>query len=300
MSTSAVPADALSLGARSRSNRRKVFSTTLRLAKQHPLGAIGAVVLVFIVACAVAAPWIATHNPTVITAQVSAGPSSEHWFGTDRFGRDVFSRTVYGARVSLWVGVVSLVIGVGAGSAVGLVAGYFGGILDSFIQVLTDSLLAIPSLILALTIVAVLGNTTTNVMIALGIIFLPGTTRVVRSAVLSVKQELYIESARASGAGSARIILRHVMPNVTAPILVLLTIGLGNAIVAEASLSFLGLGSPPPASSWGRDLAESRTSWLVASHLFWPPVVAIVAAVFSFNFVGDAVRDALDPRLRRR
>jgi peptide/nickel transport system permease protein len=280
--------------------RRGVVRTLLTFARQYPLGAAGAVVLFTIVVCALLAPVIATHDPLEITADISQGPGAHHWFGTDRFGRDVFSRTVYGARVSLWVGAVSLAIGIGGGSAIGLISGYFGGKVDTVIQAITDSLLAIPWLVLAMSIVAVTGNSTTNVMVAVGIIFLPGTVRVVRSAVLGVKQELYVESARSSGAASPRILARHVLPNVMAPVLVLLTIGLGNAIVAEASLSFLGLGSPPPTASWGRDLAESRSSWLIASHTFWPPVLSIVAAVFSFNFLGDAVRDALDPRLRGR
>lgn len=282
------------------SRPRTALKRVRRFAVKQPLGLFGLIVLVLLTVVALVAPWLATHPPNTITADLLAGPSSDHFFGTDHFGRDVFSRTVHGARVSLWVGAVSLAIGIGAGSALGLISGYVGGVLDATIQRIVDTLLAIPWLVLAMTIVAIAGNTTTNVMIAVGIIFIPGTARVVRGAVLVVKNEVYMDAARVIGGSTARMMLRHLLPNVTAPIIVLATIGLGNAIIAEASLSFLGLGSPPPAASWGRDLAESRSQWVAAQHTFWPPVVSVVVVVFSFNFVGDALRDMLDPRLRDR
>lgn len=274
--------------------------TALRLVRAQPLGFFGALVILALVVLALLAPLAATHNPDRNSEAILQGPSGEHLFGTDRYGRDVFSRTLYGARISLWVGIVSLSIGTGVGALLGLVSGYFGGVWDLVIQRFMDSLLAFPWLVLALAVVAALGNSITNVMIAIGVVFIPNTARVVRGSVLSVREEVYVQAARAVGASDLRIMARHVLPNVAAPIIVLVTVGLGNAIIVEAALSFLGLGTPPPAASWGRDLAESRAWWTSASHVFWPPALAITLAVFGFNLLGDALRDVLDPRLKRR
>lgn len=277
------------------------FARTLRtFARRKPLGAAGAVLVLTLVILALLAPVLASHNPDRNSADILAGPTGSHFFGTDRFGRDVFSRVLYGARVSLWVGLVSLTIGTAIGTMLALVSGYLGGKWDMIIQRALDSLLAFPALVLAMTIVTMLGNSSWNVMAAIGVLFIPNTARVVRSAVLTVRSDLYIEAARVLGCTDLRIMLRHILPNVTAPILVLATVGLGNAIIIEASLSFLGLGTPPPAASWGRDLADSRAWWTTSTHLFWPPAIAISLAVFGFNLLGDALRDVLDPRLRNR
>ncbi len=272
----------------------------LRFGRRKPLGAFGGLVVIILVITAILAPMIAPHAPNTQSAQIIESPSSEHAFGTDRYGRDVLSRTLYGARISLWVGIVSLTIGVGAGTVLALLSGYLGGIVDTVIQRIMDSILAFPWLVLALAIVSVLGNTLTNVMIAIGILFVPNTARVVRSAVLTIREEAYVDAARVIGCTDWRIMFRHILPNVMAPIIVLVTVGLGSAIIVEASLSFLGLGTPAPAASWGRDLAESRAYWYNDSHLFWPPTIAISLAVFGFNLLGDALRDELDPRLRGR
>lgn len=272
----------------------------LNFAKRKPLGAIGGVLVFAMVVLALLAPVLATHNPDAQSGDILMGPSGSHLFGTDRFGRDVFSRILYGARISLWVGLVSLSIGTIVGTILALISGYFGGKWDLFIQRVMDSILAFPALVLAMAIVSTLGNSTTNVMVAIGILFIPNTARVVRSAVLVAREEVYVEAARVLGCRDRRVMFRHILPNVTAPIIVLVTVGLGNAIIIEASLSFLGLGTPSPASSWGRDLSDTRAFWTTSSHLFWPPAIAISLAVFGFNLLGDALRDVLDPRLRNR
>lgn len=279
---------------------RRIGRRLVNFSKRKPLGAIGGFLVLTMIALALLAPLIATHNPNAQSGDILTGPTGSHLLGTDRFGRDVFSRILYGARISLWVGLVSLSIGTIAGTILALISGYFGGKWDLFIQRVMDSILAFPALVLAMAIVATLGNSTTNVMVAIGILFIPNTARVVRSAVLVARGEVYVEAARVLGCNDNRIMFRHILPNVTAPIIVLVTVGLGNAIIIEASLSFLGLGTPPPASSWGRDLSDTRAFWTTSSHLFWPPAIAISLAVFGFNLLGDALRDVLDPRLRNR
>ncbi len=271
-----------------------------RFARRKPLGAFGGLVVLLLIITAALAPVVSTHSPNTQTANTLATPSSEHLLGTDRFGRDIFTRTLYGARISLWVGIVALSIGVGVGTVLALLSGYFGGLVDNVIQRVMDSILAFPWLVLALLIVSVLGNTLTNVMIAIGILFVPNTARVVRSAVLSIREEAYIDAARTVGCSDLRIMTRHILPNVLAPIIILVTVGLGAAIIVEASLSFLGLGTPAPAASWGRDLNDTRAYWYSSPHVFWPPTIAISLAVFGFNLLGDALRDELDPRLRGR
>ncbi len=282
------------------SGPRRIIRALVRFARSKPLGAAGGILVLILVLMALLAPLLATHDPDRNSAAILAGPSGEHIFGTDRFGRDVFSRILYGARISLWVGIVSLSIGTIAGTILALISGYFGGKTDFIIQRVMDSLLAFPALVLALAIVSTLGQSTTNVMAAIGVIIIPGTTRVVRSSVLVAREEMYVDAARTLGCSDLRIMFRHILPNVTAPIIVLVTVGLGNAIIIEASLSFLGLGTPPPTASWGRDLADWRGWWTTNPHLFWPPALAISLAVFGFNLLGDALRDVLDPRLRNR
>lgn len=264
------------------------------------MGFAGLVVVIVLVVVAAGAGVMAPYDPAEIhPGDELTGPSQSYILGTDNLGRDVFSRIVYGSRISLAVGIVSVAIATLGGSAIGIVSGYYRGWVDMALQRLVDAAMAFPGLILALAIVAALGPDTKNVMLAIGFTTMPGVARIVRSAVLSVVSAGYIESARTVGASDLRILLIHVLPNVLAPVLILVTIGLGGAIVAEASLSFLGLGAPPPAPSWGGMLSGSGRTYLErAPLLLWAPALAIGLVVLGFNFLGDALRDELDPRLR--
>lgn len=247
------------------------------------------------------APVIATQDPEEIEPSVRMqGPSADHFFGTDEKGRDIFSRVVYGSRVSVTVGIIAVGVSLLLGVPLGLVSGYAGGKVDTVIQRLMDAEMAIPGLILALTAVQMLGQSIQNVMIVLGIYMTPMVDRVVRGSVLVIKQEIYVEAARAVGCSRGRIMARHILPNIAAPVIIIATGGLGSAILVEASLSFLGLGTPPPQPSWGRMLSGAsqvyfESAWWMAVF----PGLAISFAVLGFNLLGDALRDAWDPRLRR-
>lgn len=289
-----------------RASRRGVwlrfFWHTLQFVRRKPLGAFGLCVVVILVVVAIAAPLLATSDPYVVSGKSRLqAPSASHPFGTDDLGRDVYSRVVYGSRVSIQVGLVAVGISTFLGTAVGLVSGYVGGITDLVVQRIVDALIALPLLVFALAIVAALGPSILNVMVALGVALAPGLSRVVRGSVISVRENLYIEAARAVGATDLRIVIRHVLPNVAAPIIVLATAGLGGAILAEGSLSFLGLGTPQPTPSWGGMLSgSSRTYMEKAPWLAIFPGLALTIAVLGFNTLGDALRDHLDPRLRDR
>ena len=270
--------------------------------KRKPLGAVGAVLLFAFMGVAILAPALATHDPDLNNYRARVKPpSAAHWFGTDGFGRDIYSRVVYGARLSMYVGVFATLLGTTLGAFAGLVSGFFGGRIDQFIQRCADVLFTLPGLILAMAIVTMLGPSMFNVIIAIAIPRLPNTNRVIRSAVLSVKESLYVEASRAIGCSSWRIMLRHLLPNVTAPYIVVATAGLAGAILVEASLSFLGLGVPPPAPSWGRMLSsEGMRYFETAPWMAIFPGVFISASVFGANLFGDALRDVLDPKLRGR
>ena len=272
----------------------------VRFARRYPLGAVGGGLIAVLVLVAVFAPLIATHDRYAIGSRTRLkAPSSEHYFGTDELGRDIFSRIVYGARISLKVGFVAVGIGALLGALVGLACAYFGGAVDFWLQRLVDALFAFPTIILALTIVAVLGPSTTNVIIAVGIVSIPRISRVVRASALAVMAQPYIEAARSIGSSHTRIVLRHILPNVFAPIIVMATAGFGGAILSEAALSFLGVGTPPPEPSWGIMLSGAAQQFIrVAPWMAIFPGIAISLAVFGFNLFGDALRDALDPRLR--
>ena len=265
----------------------------------QPLGAAGLFVFVVLVVCALFAPVIATHDP--IDNDVPnrfASPSSEHWFGTDQFGRDLFSRVVYGARTSLFVGLITVTLGTTTGSAIGIFSAYYPR-LDLIIQRAIDAMLAIPNLLLALAIVAVLGPSLMNTVAAIAIAFIPGSARVLRSQARAVKQRPFVEAARSIGASDLRILSRHIAPNCFAPYVILASTGLAAAILAEASLSFLGLGTPPPRPSWGQMLSGSVQQYAtIAPWLAIFPGLAISIVVLGFNLFGDALRDTLDPRLR--
>jgi peptide/nickel transport system permease protein len=258
---------------------------------------VALVIVVLIVSAALLAPLIAPHDPTQQTwTAVRQSPSWAYWFGTDEVGRDVFSRVLYGARASLSAGVVSIAIAVMIGVPLGLLAGYLGGWTDIVLGRLTDAMLAIPFLILAIALAAFLGPNLTNAMIAIGISATPIFIRLTRGQVLAVKAEDYVEAARAVGNPHWRIALRHILPNVMPPLLVQVTLTIAAAVIAEASLSFLGLGQQPPMPSWGSMLNSAQRFLNNAPWMAIYPGIAIFITVLSFNVLGDGLRDALDPR----
>ncbi len=275
-------------------------SRTLHFVRDNPLGAVGALLVGLLVVVAIFAPQLATHDPYALgTGLRLSAPSSAHLFGTDDLGRDVYSRVVFGARISLEVGFIAVAIGTAFGAFVGLASAYFRGATDFWLQRLMDAMFAFPTIILGLAIVAVLGPSVTNVIIAVGIVSIPGFARVIRSSALAVMEQPYIEAARTMGCGHWRIVLRHILPNCLAPIIVLATARFSTAILADASLSFLGVGTPPPEPSWGSMLSGAAQQYIrVAPWMAIFPGVAISLAVFGFNLFGDALRDVLDPRLR--
>jgi len=277
------------------------------LVQRKPLGAVSAGIVCALIIVALFAPVLAPRDPFAFNLDERGlpirmqAPSATFLLGTDPLGRDVLSRIVYGARVSLIVGFASVLIGTLLGTALGLVSGYWEGRLDQVIQRGVDTAMAIPGIVLALAVMSVLGQSLTNIILVIGLVIAPGASRVVRGTVLAVKQLSFIDAAHASGASPARIVLRHVLPNVFAPILVIGTVWLGNAIVIEAALSFLGLGTPPPTPTWGGMLSgEGRRNLETAPYLAIFPGLAISIVVLAFNMLGDALRDLLDPRLRNR
>lgn len=267
--------------------------------RKNKIGAIGAVVVILLIFVAIAAPLIAPYSPREMdTLRRMEGPSADHIFGTDRFGRDEFSRIVYGARVSLQVGVIAVSIGVLSGLVLGLMAGYYGKFLDSIIMRFMDILFAFPSILLALVVIAVLGPSLTNTMMAIGITNMPVFTRIVRASVLSVREEEYVTAARALGLKDVRLLARHILPNILAPVIVQASLALSGAILTEAALSFLGLGIQPPTPSWGSMLSESRRYMELAPWTAIFPSLAIMVTVMSFNLFGDGLRDILDPKIK--
>ena len=279
-----------------------VWSWLWNFTRRKPIAAAGGVVLVLAILVAIFAPVLAPHAATDIgVAPKFAGPGAEGTLlGTDQLGRDIFSRLIYGARVSMYVGVVSVLIGITFGTLVGVTSAYAGGWVDIILQRLVDALMGFPPIILALGLMAALGASTNNVVIALIVILVPGATRVIRSQALSIKELDYTLAARSIGASSTRIIFRHMLPNVAATYIVLITLTLGFAIVVEAALSFLGVGIPPDVATWGSMLELGREhidkqGWMVVF-----PGVVIALVVFSVNFLGDGLRDVMDPKLRGR
>lgn len=274
---------------------RRVF----RLVASQPLGAIGLFILAVLIVCAVFASVIATHPPVGndIPNRFQP-PSSEHWFGTDNFGRDLFSRVIHGSRTSLLVGIITVLTGMTGGALLGIVSAYYSRF-DIVVQRMIDAMLAIPNLLFAIAIVAVLGASLTNTIIAISIAFVPSACRVLRSQALSIRQQPYVDAARATGASDLRVIIQHIIPNCGAPYIILASTGLATAILVEASLSFLGLGTPPPRPSWGQMLSGSVQQYAsTAPWLAIFPGLAITLVVLGINLFGDALRDLLDPRLR--
>jgi peptide/nickel transport system permease protein len=270
------------------------------LARRYPLGAFGALIMALCVFAAVFAPYITVYDPLSTNAALSlARPSAQHWLGCDFMGRDVYSRIVYGSRISLAVGIGSMGLGVTCGVIIGLTSGYLGGWIDLAAQRLIDILQSLPLLVMALLMTASLGPSLRNTIIAISIALIPSSARVVRANTLSLREQPFVESAKAIGMSEFRIAFRHVLPNTLAPLIVLATAQLGATILIEATLSFLGLGVPEPHPSWGRMLSESAAEYVrTAPWLVIFPGLAISLVVFGTNLFGDALRDVLDPRQR--
>lgn len=269
-------------------------------ARHNPLAAIGVLLVIVFLVFAIFAPWIAPQDPAMIDlpARLSA-PSHAHWFGTDELGRDILSRVIYGARISMFVGSCVVLISLGLGLIIGSIAGYYGGRIDRFVNVVVmNAFLSFPGILLAIAFVAFRGPGIVNLVLALSLGGWVGYARLVRGQVLAAREREFVEAARALGASDLRIVVRHILPNIIQPVIVQAAIGMAGAILAEATMSFLGLGVPPPTASWGTMLNDARAHLFDAPHLVLFPALAVMLAVLSFNFIGDALRDYLDPRSR--
>jgi peptide/nickel transport system permease protein len=269
-------------------------------ARHNPLAAAGVVLILTFVIFALFAPWIAPQDPAFIDLPARlALPSRAHIFGTDELGRDIFSRIVFGARISMLVGSCVVLASLGLGLIIGSVAGYYGGAIDRFVNVvLMNAFLSFPGILLAIAFVAFRGPGIFNLILALSLGGWVGYARLVRGQVLAAREREFVEAARALGASDLRIVVRHILPNIIQPVIVQAAIGMAGAILAEATMSFLGLGVPPPTASWGAMLNDGRAHLFDAPHLVIFPALAVMLAVLSFNFIGDALRDYLDPRSR--
>jgi peptide/nickel transport system permease protein len=271
-----------------------------RAARHNVLASIGVALVTIFVVCAVFAPWIAPQDPAHIELPARlAGPSFNHWCGTDELGRDILSRLIYGSRISMLVGSCVVAASLALGLIVGSIAGYYGGRIDRFVNVVVmNAFLSFPGILLAIAFVAFRGPGILNLVLALSLGGWVGYARLVRAQVLSAREREFVEAARALGASDLRVIVRHILPNIIQPIIVQAAIGMAGAILAEATMSFLGLGVPPPTASWGTMLNDGRAYLFDAPHLVIFPAMAVMLAVLSFNFIGDALRDFLDPRSR--
>jgi peptide/nickel transport system permease protein len=288
-------------GRQARARGDSQWSIAARQFRRNRLALAGLGIIVLLYAVALLAPLIAPHDPIAqydIARTSYLPPQYGNWFGTDRFGRDVLSRIIYGARISLAIGFVATLISITVGTLLGALAGYLGGRIDAAIMRFTDMVLSFPRLVLLIMIVALFGPSLTMIILVLGLTQWPGTTRIVRGDVLSLREREFIHAARALGLSRVRIIMRHLIPNVLAPVIVAATLGIGNTIIMEAGLSFLGLGVQPPTPTWGSMVAEGRDNLLGAWWVATFPGLTIVLVVLAFNVVGDGLRDALDPRLR--
>jgi ABC-type dipeptide/oligopeptide/nickel transport system permease subunit len=272
----------------------------LRMAQQNPLGVLGLVLTVFLIIVGIFAPMLAPHAANDFVSRPGLGPSLDTPFGTDKFGQDIFSRVILGARISLEVGFISVAFGTIVGTIIGAWSGFKGGIVDTIIQRVVDTMIAFPALVFLLVIVRLLNPSINNVIIAVGILIIPSVARIIRGGALSERNNLYVEAARSIGASDSRILFKHIVPNVFPLAIVIATTLLGTAILAEASLSFLGLGVPPPNPSWGTDISTARTSFPINVSAALFPGIAISLTVLGFNLLGDGLRDVLDPRLRGR
>jgi peptide/nickel transport system permease protein len=282
------------------SDKKPISWLVLDLMRRKPLGAAGAIIVIIMILTAVFADVVSPYNPEANSfADMTQAPSWAHWLGTDQFGRDVLARIIYGARTALFVGFASALIGGGIGLVLGVGSAYFGGRIDLIFQRVMDIFMAFPLIIMALAVVSIFGTGAQNVIIAITIPFIPRCARVVRSSALAIREVPYIDAARANGFSHSRIILRHMTPNVMAPFLIMITAFVGQAILLEASLSYLGLGVQEPTPAWGLMLQGGAEEYaLSAPWMAIFPGLAITLGVFGFNLFGDAVRDVLDPRLR--
>lgn len=294
--TSAAQTDPLQTRATRVRSRWRDFARSLL---QNTGAVIGLGIICVLILAAVLAPVITRHDPIVINPPDRLqSPSQEHWLGTDPFGRDLYTRVVYGARVSLPVGIIAVTISAFFGVILGLISGYYGRIIDGVIMRLIDVMLAFPGILLALVVVAILGANLQNVMIAVGIGGIPRYTRLVRGSVLAAREHVYVEAARVIGVPDQKILFRHILPNIVGPAVILSTLSVGSAILAAAGLSFLGLGAQPPDAEWGSMLANGRQFLRSDPWVTTVPGIAIMITVLSVNLFGDGLRDVLDPRLR--
>ena len=277
------------------------FAISLPLVARHnPLAAIGVVLVAIFVCCAILAPWLAPQDPTRIELPTRLQtPSAQHWCGTDELGRDILSRLIWGARISLLVGSSVVAGSLLLGLIIGSLAGYYGGGIDRFVNVvLMNAFLSFPGILIAIAFVAFRGPGILNLILALSLGGWVGYARLVRAQVLAVREREFVEASRALGAGDLHIIIRHILPNIIQPVIVQAAIGMAGAVLAEATMSFLGLGVPPPTASWGSMLNDARSHLFDAPHLALFPAITVMLAVLAFNFIGDALRDLLDPRSR--
>lgn len=274
------------------------FRMVLRRFKKHKMAVIGLYVLAFFVLLAIIAPLLPLHHPYEVTDSFGAPPSSEHWLGTDQLGRDTFSRLIYAARVSLLVGIGSVAISAIIGTVLGLLSGYFGRWVDMLIMRMTDVFMSFPPILLALVIVSIVGPSLLNLILVIALVYWPGVARLIRGNVLSLKEVDFIKAAKVLGLKNRRILFSHVLPNAFAPVLVHSTFGVAAAILIEAALSFLGMGVQSPIASWGNMLKDAQSFTVLANEPWrWvPPGLCIMITVLSINFVGDGLRDAIDPK----
>jgi peptide/nickel transport system permease protein len=295
------------LNAKANANRQDAFSmrpqrnfvqNAMIMLRKNPVSDVGLFIILIVILTAAAAAWVAPYDPIDQPFKRLQPPSATNLLGTDEFGRDVLSRIIYGSRVSLYVGLVAVGISLASGLVLGLVAGYFGGAVDSVIMRLMDILFAFPFIVLAIVICGVLGPSLTNAMIAIGIVYAPRFAAIVRAPILAVKQEDYVLACHSVGVPNTRIMALHILPNIVSPLIVQTTLAISTAILNEAALSFLGLGAQPPMASWGSMLQTGRTYMVRAPWVAIFPGLAIVVTVLGFNLFGDGLRDMLDPRLR--
>lgn len=281
--------------------KRSQLSLIWHRLRRNKLAMLGLLLMTTIVLLAVCADLIADYDKAVVgmnMAERLQTPSARHWFGTDGYGRDVFARIIHGSRLSLSLSIVSMLIAVAVGSLIGAIAGYYGGRVDDVLMRLMDMLLAIPPMLMSISIVAALGRSMANLMLALALAYMPVFARVIRSSILSVKGQEFVEAAKACGTSDARIIMRHIMPNAIGPIIVQATLAMGSSILTISSLSFMGMGIQPPQPEWGTMLYEGRDLIRTSPYLVIFPGMAIAMSVLSLNLLGDGLRDALDPRLK--
>ena len=284
-----------------REKRKGQLSILWRRLRRDRMAMLGLAILLAMIALALAADFIADYDTAVIGMNMRERletPSARHWFGTDGYGRDVFARIIHGSHLSLSLSILAMAAAVAVGSLIGAVAGYYGGRVDNLLMRIMDILLAIPPMLMSISIVAALGHSMVNLMIALSLAYIPVFARVIRSSILSVKGQEFIEAAKACGTGDARIIWRHIIPNAIGPIIVQATLAMGSTILIISSLSFMGMGIQPPQPEWGTMLYEGRDLIRTSPYLVIFPGIAIALAVLSLNLLGDGLRDALDPRLK--